>query len=413
MKKSFFILLMLLCAQLSTAALLSLPNVEETQKLAKERNKPAVILWYGSDWTYKAERLCNVWKKFSTNKGFVWGQYDNKTGAKPQKMPIECFNMPVALILAPDGTFMRCLPASLVQGDPKDIIEEFKKTAQIVDKFQELVKQAESSNGTAAANAAGSALDLLPMEDALRCGKLKNIIKKHDPNDSTGYLTLYTIEHMGMYRLINNKLKGGAEGTLKGNERNFAEALAYVNKVLSNKKLKGEILQQWYCGLAYVLKEQVLSSKSEKWQPVLDAYQKAVDVDPTSQYGIGAAKVKRYWDPNAYIEFDRDYYGSGDQNVHMEKEWRVNVTSFIKGKGSYTFSLEPLHNGRMTTRNFRLFINDKEVATCGDTESNTKTAYFDVPKIKRDDKVEVRFLSRCHDGWFGASGHFVMVKKSD
>lgn len=412
MKNAFIASSLFLCTPIVMAAMLPYPEVEEALKQAENSNKPALILWYGSDWTYQVKKLCHTWSRLSPLKSqVVLGQFDSRTGGnKNPKLPINTQSLPVAVMVAPDGTLMRMLPEKLVRSSAKEIASEVKETAKIAHKFVDLVKKAQHAKGIPAAEAAGQALDLLPLSDALLNGKLKKIIETNDPEDSTGYKSLYATHYLGMYAQIKNRLQGGAEGGLRGKERKFSEALAYVNKALSNNKLKGEMLQQWYCGLGYVLKEQALSAETPNWQPVVDAYQKAIDVDPNSQYGIGAAKVKRYWDPNSYYEFTENFFGSGDQNVHMEKEWRVDVSKLINGAGTYTFSFDFDGRNTMRTRKFALFVNGNQVDALRDPEEITDQAELKVPNVSATDKVEVRFLSRCTDGWFGGTGCFVMKK---
>lgn len=415
MKNALIASSLFLCTPIVMAAMLPYPEVEEALKQAETTNKPALILWYGSDWTYQVKKLCRTWSRLGSLKSqVVLGHFDSPTGGnKNPRLPIRSHSLPIAVMVAPDGTLMRLLPEALVRSEAKEIAKTVRETAKITKQFVQLVKKAESSKGLAAAEAAGQALDLLPLTDALMNGKLKKIIEENDPDDTTGYKSLYATHYLGMYSQIKNRLQGGAEGTLRGKDRNFAEALAYVNKALANTKLKGEILQQWYCGLGYVLKEQALSTENNNWQPVVDAYQKAIDVDPESQYGIGAAKVKRYWDPNSYYEFTENFFGSGDQNVHMEKEWRVDVTKLIDGPGTYTFSFDFDGKNTMRTRKFALFVNGNQVDALKDAEMYTDEAELKVPAVGPSAKVEVRFLSRCTDGWFGGTGCFVMEKNKD
>lgn len=422
MKKSLFTLLVLMSsfAVVEAANTCTLPTVPETKEQAKTQKKPIIILRHGSDWLHDDARICSKWKTLISKPEFagkaIFGQFDDITGQKGDErqkiLPVECFNMPEVVIMAPDGTLMAVLNTKMMRGKEEAQAKVIAKMIEIYPEFCQLAEKARSTKGEEAAQAAGKALDLLYARDAVRCRALIDIINKQDPNDTTGYRSQYGLEHMGMYKEINAILKGGPEGQLKDAERKFDDAIKYVEKVLKNKRLKGERRQQWLCGLAYAHRERIRSTKGTDWTPCLKALKEAVDINPDNEIGIGAAKYHKYLDPDSYYVIKNDFYEGSDQTLHFEKEWRMDVTHHIKGPGTYTFSLVPCSNGRLDTRDFRVYVNGKLADQIDDDKKITKTVDFDLSSLPSGKaKVEVRLRATCRDGWFGCSGHIKMEKK--
>ncbi|MBR5185235.1 MAG: hypothetical protein IKW19_02940, partial [Akkermansia sp.] len=221
------------------------------------------------------------------------------------------------------------------------------------------------------------------------------------------------------YGEINGILQGGKDGKLKGKERKFDEAEAYVRKVLGSESMKAERYkhrrQQWLAGLAYVLRERALSStqspEPSTMGPVVKVYKELIALDPDTQYAKGAERFVHYWSPDTVTIIKNGFYTSGDQTLNFEKDWRVDVTASVTGPGTYTFSLIPVDNGGMVTRNYRLLVNGREVAKAdAPVDKNTKTVKFNVPAVPAGAKVEVQLTAMCKDGWFGCSGHIEMKK---
>lgn len=422
MKKSLFTLLLLLscCAWVDAANTCTLPDVPTAREQGKQQNKPIIILRHGSDWLHDDAAICRKWQDTISHESLkgkaVFGQFDDVTGQKGDErkniLPVECFNIPEVVIMAPDGVLMAVIPTKMVRGKEGAMLKVMEKMLEICPEFCKLVAKARSTEGVEGAKAAGRALELLYPRDAARCRALIDIINKKDPEDTTGYRSQFCWEHMGMYREINNRLKGGPEGKLQGKERDFDAAIKYVKKVLKNKRIKGERRQQWLCGLAYVYRQRNNSTGNDDWQPCLDALKEAVDINPDNEYGIGAAKYHRNLDRSAYYVIKNDFYDSGDQVVGYDKEWRIDVSHHIKGPGIYTFTLEKRKSGRMDTKNFRIYVNGKQVGKCDAPDKVTNTADFDLSSLPSGKpKVEVRLLSRCYDGWYACSGVIKMEKK--
>lgn len=406
------------------AATLSFPEVPAAKERAAKEGKPCLVVWYGSDWQPGVAAFCKAWEKVAAEHkdSFVFGQFNDKTGLKTdvrkKVLPIEHYNIPAVVLMAPDGTFMAEFDGSQVSRNPQKVMLKLLKLAKKAPELAKLAEQARQATGEAAATAAGKALELLPTQFAVRCGSLTSIIRKHDPDDKTGYKALFVMDHMAMYGEINGLLNGGKDGKLRGKERQFDAAEAYVRKVLKGK-LMGEKKyrhrrQQWLAGLAYVLKERIVSTsqpENRDTTPIVNTYRELIKLDPDSQYGKGAKRMMHYWSKDSVTVIKNNFYYSGDQTLGFEKDWRVDVTKSIDGPGTYTFSLIPVDNGGMVTRNYRLLVNGKEVAKAdAPADKNTKSVQFEVPSIPKGAKVEVQLTARCNDGWFGCSGHIEMKK---
>lgn len=419
MKKTLLSLALLAgaaCAGLS--ATVPFPDVPTAKEQAKAAGKPALILWYGSDWMSQADTLCKDWETLSrSGLPVVFGQFDERLGldnnVRTKILPLEEFNLPAAVLLTPDGTFMADFSGPEAR-DTKKLKAALKMLLPKAGEFAKLAETARTSPGAEGAKAAGRALALLPVEDAMKNKALIEIINQKDPGDATGYRSLFGLEHMGMYKEINAILKGGADGKLKGADRQFDLAEQYVRKALAHNMLKGERLQQWLCGLAYVQRERMLSLGGQRDARALaNAYKAIAKIDPKSQYGKGAAKLARYWDPQSFYVIKDNFYNSGDQTLGFEKDWHIDVTPFVNGPGTYGFSLVPMDNGGMVTRNYRLVVNGKEVAKADAApDKNTKTANFAVPSLPKGAKVEVWLTAQCNDGWLSCQGFIEMKKKN-
>lgn len=395
-----------------------LPDVPAAKEQAKSADKPLLILWHGSDWLYDD---ADVVSKFDSLQAgglpVVFGQFDDKTGqpndVREKTLPVGAqFSVPLAVLLAPDGTFVAKYPAEVVR-DPAALKAAVEKSLAALPAFTEQVKKARAAKGVEAAKAA---LDVLTEDDALHHRELKDLINKEDPKDESGARAAYCMDHLAMYKEINKILTGGENGGKKGAERDFDAAVAYVTGI--QKRVKGMPVysrQQWMAGLGYIYKEQWQSTKSEEArQKAADTYRKCAKIAPKTEYGKGAKKYARYMDPDAFIEIKDMNYDSGEQTLGFEKDWHVNVTKSVKGgAGTYSFRLVPRNNGGMVTRNYRLVVNGKQVAVANgiDEQKNTKEVEFTVPNVPSGAKVEVWLTAQCNDGWFGCSGSIEMVKK--
>lgn len=408
----------------SQSATLSFPEVPAAKESALKSGKPCLVVWYGSDWQPNVNAFCKCWEKIADQRkdSFVFAQFDDKTGlnvdVRKKVLPIEHYNLPAVVLLAPDGTFMAEFSGPAVQQGSDALQKRLLELGRLAPKFALMVQETNGKTGPSAATAAGKALELLPPEFAVRCGSLTSIIRKEDPQDTTGYKALFAMDHMAMYGEINGILNGGKDGSLRGKDRKFDEAEAYVRKVLDTKQMTDAKYrhrrQQWLAGLAYVLKERIISTTkpdARDTTPILKVYKELIELDPHTQYAKGAKRMAHYWDADAVTIINNNFYESGHQTLGFEKDWRVDVTKSIDGAGTYTFSLIPMDNGRMVTRNYRLLVNGKEVAKAdAPADKNTKTVQFNVPAVPNGAKVEVQLTAQCNDGWFGCSGHIRMQK---
>lgn len=414
-----FAALLLLPAVSHAAALL--PDVPAAKEQAKTADKPLLVLWHGSDWLYDDAAVVKAFAQVQeSGPPVVFGQFDDLTGLpneqREKTLPLGAqFSLPLAVLLAPDGTFVAKYPAAVVR-DPAALQAAVKSSLAALPRFTEQVKKARSSQGAESAAAAKTALSLLAEDDALQHRELKELITKQDPMDVSGARAAYATDHLAMYKEINLILAGGENGTKKGAERDFAKASAYVNGIIARgKDMPLYSRQQWLAGLGYVYKEQWQSTKSaEARLKSAEAYRACAALAPETEYGKGAAKYARYMDPDAFIAISDFNYDSGEQTLGFEKDWHVNVTPCMQGAGTYTFRLVPRNNGGMVTRNYRLIVNGRQVATAEgiDDMQNTKEVTFTVPELPQDAAVEVWLTAQCNDGWFGCSGSIEM-KKND
>ncbi len=410
---------------LANADTVPFPDVPTAREQAREAGKPTLILWHGSDWMEESPKLCREWKKLAsaTQKPLpvIFAQFDEKVGTKDEErnkvaMPHQEFDLPVAVLLAPDGTYMASYRGKTVM-TAEAMQKAVEKTLSTLPAFTALVKQAREAQGRDSAVAAGKALSLMVHKDACRHPELVRLINDRDPQDETGYRSMFCYEHMGMYKLINDILKGGAEGSLGGANRRFDEAETRIKDILSRRggtqpALDDEMQQMWLAGLYYIQKERMCSTGSKDRSAILATLQRIIQLNPKSEYGKGARTYHRYWDPDSFFEIKDYFYDASNQSHGFEKDWHVDVTSKVKSPGTYTFSLTPYADGALTTRNFRLVINGKEVATAGiDPQTSTKSVELTVPSLPKGAKVEVWLTAQCNDHWLSCSGRIDMKKK--
>ena len=396
-----------------------LENFEARSK-AKAEGRPSLIIWYGSDWMPDAGKIVKEWNKLEKkNLPLVLGQIDEQVGAVPELskreklLPVGAFfDLPVAVLLAPDDTLLAIYTGKTVKSAAA-MEKAVKRSLERMPKYMALVDKARNTDGIEGAKAAAAALSMMPYTDAMRNHQLKDILKRKDPDNKTMSRYLYCMDHMGMYDEINSVLNGGkgADAQFKGNDRKFDDAIKFVQKVMKSQKLNTTLEQQWYSGLAYVYREQYgVAKDAGVRKKLVDTYRKVVDIDPESEYGKGARRWADYWDESVPYVFDQPFYDSGDMTVGFEKEWRVNVSKHVKGPGSYSFTLNPIKTGRMTSKGFQLFANGKHVCDADvPADKDTKSVTFNVPRALKG-KVEVRFKVQCFDGWFACAGEMVMQK---
>ncbi len=412
---------------LATAATLPFPDVPAAREQAKTDGKPTLVLWHGSDWMKESSKLCSEWQKLAKAKEdplpVIFAQFDEKTGTKDEErnkvaMPVQEFNLPVAILLAPDGTYMASYRGKTVFS-AADMQKAVQKTLSNLPQFTAAVKQARETQGKESATAAGKALSQLALADACRHRELIDRINNGDPQDETGYRSMFCYEHMGMYKLLNDTLKGGAEGTLGGAERQFDEAEKLLKDILTRRggkqpELADAMQQMWLAGLYYVQKERMCSTgkKPEDLKKVLATLKRIIKIDPRSDYGLGARTYYRYWDPEAYFEIKDFFYDASNQTKGFEKDWHVDISKRVKSAGTHTITLVPYSDGAMTTRNYRLIINGKEVSRPSvDPQTNTKTVDLTIPEFPKGAKIEVWLTAQCNDHWLSCSGRIDVKKK--
>ncbi len=412
---------------LAHAATVPFPEVPAAKEQAKAQNKPTLVLWHGSDWMEESSKLCSEWQKLASGSEaplpVIFAQFDEKVGTKDEErnrvaMPFPEFNLPVAVLFAPDGTYMGSFRGKSVHS-ASAMQKAVSKRLTKLNEFTALVKQARESQGKASAEAAGKALLLLPHKDACRHPELVKLINERDPQDETGYRAMFSYEHMGMYKLINDMLKGGPEGSLGGPNRKFDEAEKYLNDIITRRggtqpKLDEEKQQQWLAGLYYVQKERMCSTGKQEadLKRVLATLERIVKINPKSEYGKGAAAYHRYWDPNSFFEVKDCFYDASTQSKGFEKDWHADITAKVKGAGAYSIKLVPCANGPMSTRNFRIAIDGKEVARASaDPKTDTKSVDITIPAVPEGAKVELWLTAQCNDHWLNCSGHIVVTKK--
>ncbi len=411
----------------ATAASLSFPEVPAAKEQAKAEGKPTLVIWHGSDWMPESDTLCREWQKLAAVTDMplpvIFAQFDEKVGTSDDvrnkvAMPFPEFDLPVAVLFAPDGTYMASFRGKAVLS-ATGMQKAVQKTLANLPQFTALVKQAREAQGKEKAVAAGKALSLMATKDACRHPELTRIINENDPQDETGYRSMFCYEHMGMYKLINDILKGGPEGKLGGAERKFDEAEKFVKGVVSRRngtqpKLGLEQQQQWLAGLYYVQKERMCATgkKPEDLKQVLATLKQIVKLDPKSEYGKGAQTYHRYWDPTSFFEVKDCFYDASTQSKGFEKDWHVDITKKVKDSGTYTITLVPYANGAIVTRNFRLVINGKEVARPSvDPKTDTKSVDLTIPTLPKGAKVEVWLTAQCNDHWLNSSGRIDVKKK--
>lgn len=398
-----------------------LDNLDARAK-AKAENRPVLILWYGSDWMPYSAKLVKQWNKLAKRRLPVQlGQINEKVGAVPKLhdrerlLPIGAFmNLPVAVLMAPDETLLGIYTGKTVMSAAA-MEKAVENTLSMMPAYMKLVETARNTEGVAGAMAAAQALAMQPLETARRNRQLKDILNRKDAGNETLFRFLYCMDHMGMFNEIDAVLNGGkgADAKFKGAERQFGPAVAFVESVLKLIPGSGELKQQWISGLAYVFREQYKATKEPALRSkMVSLYRQVAELDPESEYGKGALRWANYWDEKHPYVFEEPYYDSGEMTVGFEKEWRVNVSSQMKGAGTYTFTIQPIpsKNGRMSTKGFQLFANGKHVCDSdAGLDKDTKSVTFHVPR-SLNGRVEVRFRVQCFDGWFGCAGEMIMKK---
>ncbi len=407
----------------ATAATVKFPDAPAAREKAKADNKPILLLWYGSNWMNKTAELCQTWDSLATkaNLPVIFAQFDEKTGLteedrKKADMPTQEYNLPIALLFTPDGTMVARYTGKMVRS-AKDMEKAVKEDLKKVSLFSAKAKLAQEAKGKDAAIAAGKALELLDLQTALRHKRMKDIIQRHDGKDETGYMSKFCMDHLAMYRVINELLKGGPNGNKNGKDRDFDAAEKKVRDTLSRNNGKQPALgteqkQQWLAGLYYIQKERMLAQGNKDRTAVLNTLQQIFKLDPKSEYGKGAKTYHHYWNPDSFFEVKNAFYEAKHQVHGFEKDWHVDVTDQMKGPGTYTVTLVPYMNGGLNTRNYRLAVNGKVVANAPiDPKKNTKTADLELKAIPKNAKVEVWLTTQCHDHWFGCSGRVEVKKK--
>lgn len=400
--------------------LLNFPENQEARAQAKAENRPCLVLWYGSDWHPEAKAIAAEWNKLAAmGLPLVFGQIDERLGTIPDlsqrsnMLPVgEFHDLPVAVLLAPDDTLLGIYRGATVQS-AEAMAKALRRTLEQMPRYLQLVEKARTAEGVEGALAAADALAMMPHADAVRNRALKDILNRKDPEHMTMCRYLYCMNHMEMYAEINAVLNGGRGADVKyqGNGRRFDDAIAFVQKVLTARRLNTDICQQWTAGLAYICREKYRATQDPSVRRLMvETYRRIVWMNPASEYAKGARRWADYWDESTPYVFEAPFYDSGDMTVDFEKEWRVNVSDKMAGPGTYTFTLVPYKFGEMSSRAYQLFADGKLVCKANEpADQSTKKVTFNVPHDLKG-RVEVRFMVRCYDGWYACAGEMVMQK---
>lgn len=419
MKHTLFLMALAALGTLTAPAALDLPEAPAAKQQGKIAEKPVLILWYGADWQPDAAAIEAQWTELAkAGLPVVLGKYNDALGTpwdtRQRALPVSTYNAPIGILLTHDGLLIATYPGKVVR-DAAATKAAVEKTLAIVPEFVKQLDEARAHTGVPAAEAAGKALSLLAPADAEQHGALKTIITTHDPADVTGYKAEFCTDHLAMYADINRILRGGEDGKLTGAERDFAAAQAYVEGVLAKRTMYTEKRQQWLCGLAYIHREKFTSSSCKDdaaRDKMLTCYEEVVRLDPTTQHGIGAAKYHQYWNPNSYYTIKDHFYDAYCMTHNFDKEWRMDITDDVKaGAGTYTVQLIPYADGPVITRDYRFYVDGKEVSNNGDPSVSTKTAELTLPDVPAGAKVELRLIAQCRDHWMGPCGRIEVKAK--
>lgn len=393
-------------------AAINLPTVEQAKETAKQKGKPALILWHGSDWLPKAttDKLELAFNELrAAQPDVVLGQYDDtlgqERGARQKVLPVTEYDLPAAVMIAADGTYITTLPKNQLT-NPDKLKKATAEALALTKKFTALRQTAKSTKGTEAATSAGKALCLVPYTTIQRYRELIDIINKQDPDNKTGYRDAFCYGHEAVWKMLDGILNANGK---KGKERDFAGAIARTEQALKSDVLPKEARQMWLAAQSYTLRARMDAHNEKDNAPLLALYKRIVKLGAETDYGRGAAFFLNYYTPGAKVVIERDYYDHHSYAFEVEKEWHIDVTPHIGAPGQYEFCICKPKSG-LKARNFRLYCNGKLLQTIA---AEGCSAVFTVSqKPPFHVRYEVRVDVTCTNRALNAKGYISMTPKS-
>lgn len=419
----------ILCAALFATAFNAGAEVlplKEARDLAKEKNKPIVLLVTGSDWLPQAQSVRKTWinlEKAMADKA-VWAIFDETAWitndeVRKAQFPVEIYNLPEALVMDSQGRLIARVPANSVRKDEKALSKIIDKKLKICDKQENLLKKAGEVQGVSKAKLIGEALDTMIVTDAVNRNDLLKELKNADPQDETGYVFKYGLGAMprtpgatdDLYKKVGSLLT--ENGTKKGKDRNFRAAEDFLKEKLKLEVLDVPQKQQLIAALAYVARQECFANgKNEAaWQKMLKYFKEIVKLNPKSEIGKGAQNYIDYYTKEVHLR------GFDYESVHLRRDfvtWVVDASRFVKKPGVYSIKfVKDGGNDRIAVKNVSFKINDKTVAELPSDKKGKESLEFELTlsEMKSGSHVKLCMEVKGIGHWLDTFGHIEITKK--
>ncbi len=385
------------------------PHYEAALEQAKTSGKDIFIVFTGSDWcrpgaVFKSKVLASPAFRTAAAGRFVFLEIDHPSVMSEARKELEKKNAKFKLWIANYPTVVLADSAGRVYGrlacakeaDPAAFLRKLAKLTDAKAARDREWALAEKSEGEEKAMHLGKGLDAL--EDTLArqpdYNSVRDMIKKADPQDRTGYLARYEfslnpVMERTVWRLAD--------------EKKFEEAENQVGKLLANPRLT--LLQQQELTAARFALYQRWGKKEE----ALAALRKIISLDPKSDMADGARRYTDYIQSAPVPVTDRwDGSVCGDNAV-----WTRDVSRIITRPGSYKVTFEQKEGGdRLDIKEVVLLAGDREIAAdkhAGRADNSSGGYLLDVTDVPAGGTLTLRMTTHC-GGWRNSNGKITLVR---
>jgi tetratricopeptide (TPR) repeat protein len=385
------------------------PHYEAALEQAKAGGRDIFIVFTGSDWcrpgaVFKAKVLASPVFRSAAAGRFVLLEIDHPSVMSDARKELEKKNAKFKLWIANYPTVVLADSAGRVYGrlacaketDPAAFLQKLAKLTEAKAARDREWELAEKCEGEEKAMHLGKGLDALEETLARQpdYNPIRDMIKKADPQDKTGYLARYQfslnpIMEKTVWRLAD--------------EKKFEEAENQVAKLLANPRLT--LLQRQELTAAQFALWQRWGKKEE----ALGALRKIIGIDPKSDMAAGAQGYLDYLQSAPVAVTDRwDGTVCGDPAV-----WVRDVTRTITRPGRYKISFEQKAGGdRLTIKEVVLLAGERELAADkheGRADNSSGCYLLEVPELPAGATLTLRMTIRC-GGWRNSNGKISVVR---
>lgn len=380
-----------------------LPDYPAALEQAKTSGKDVLLFEDGSGWSAESPALNAALAAQNVAGGrVILARRDNPNRLTPlteaernaersrPKPDFESKNLPALVLVAPDG-HVYAYAEGLTAARLPAALSHLGSRLDLRPRLDALRKKADAATGVERARLLGAYLDSLPFELATRRKDIREILRKEDPKDDTGYTFKYSFDQSGASSLL--------EGVVLKHiwEKKYDEALAVCNERLRNKVITNNQRQIIMSG-----RFQVYRAREDIPKAVAEL-RAILALDPRTDMGRGAAAYLRdHTEPVRLKALAWDQ----SENPPVWLPMIADVSKIITGPGAYVIEFKH-RAGHTRFRRVSLQAGKTELAADDNAKESRKVRL--TVSARPSGPVELR-AEALGTGWFDGAGDILVTK---